>query len=123
MSDPRSAPCHGCLRYLLVPCRHPAESAAFYQQLLGWEIDQRSETDWRFGDPGGAINGRWMQELNPATEPGVLIFLRVSRVAETLARAVALGGQSVALPIQDPGGPPMGAFRDPSGNMWGIFEE
>lgn len=113
----------GSLRYLLIPSRDPMESAAFYRDLLGWDIDRRSETDWRFGIPGGTINGRWMRELNPSDGAGILMFLRVPDLAAVLARVSALGGERAELPVQDPGGAPMGAFRDPSGNLWGIFQE
>lgn len=58
----------------------------------------------------------------PAKEPGLLIYVMVDSVAETLELIVANGGQIV----QRIGGdaPEITArFRDPGGNVLGLYQE
>ncbi len=67
------------------------------------------------------MSGSWKGERPPATSPGLLIYIIVDSVAQTIEAIVAHGGQ-----IMQPVGcytPGITArFRDPAGNVIGLYQ-
>ena len=111
-----------------------ARTQQFYADLFGWTVDNSSFPGYAVADTGtsrgiqGGLGGgeksRW-----------ATIYAKVADVGRTLSRAEKLGGSRIA----DPAVPELksaaraaiygsaddhmktGAFRDPAGNVFGIF--
>ena len=86
--------------------------------MLGWQIDQRTASDFRFSDPGGLLIGRWMPGREPAREPAMMPFFYVDDVDAAVAHALAEGGETVK-PVRPEGDIHVAQVRDPAGNAIG----
>ena len=63
-----------------------------------------------------------MVDLPVAGEPGVLPYVFVERVDETLEKVVAQGGEVVTPPYPE-GDLRVATFRDPAGNVIGVWQQ
>jgi predicted enzyme related to lactoylglutathione lyase len=52
---------HGGLSYLEIPAVDARQSAAFYANVLGWNLRGHDTDDPRFDDATGHLIGRWQQ--------------------------------------------------------------
>lgn len=113
---------NGKICYLELPAADVARSAEFYARAFGWEIRKRGDGSTAFDDTTGQVSGTWVTGRKPAAEPGLLFYVMVDDVAATLERILGLGGAVV-----QPGGadaPEVTArFRDPGGNVVGLYQE
>jgi predicted enzyme related to lactoylglutathione lyase len=110
----------GGISYLRVPASEPPRSAAFYEAVFGWTVDAERD-DPSFEDGTGHVIGRFMADLPVAGEAGVLPYVFVERVDETLEKVVAQGGEVVAQPYPE-GDLWVSTFRDPAGNVIGVWQ-
>ena len=113
----------GKITYLQIPAIDVGASAAFYEQVFRWNIRHSSDGAVAFDDTVGGVSGRWVTGRPPSTEPGIVIYVMVDSVADTLAAIVAAGGE-VVTPFT-PQGPGEGfaTFRDPAGNVLGLGQQ
>jgi uncharacterized protein len=116
----------------------PARTQQFYTDLFGWTVDSAGSSAFPgyatvdtgtsrgiMGGLGGGMQGRW-----------ATVYARVADVDQALSRAEQLGGsrigdsgvqelkaaaRAVLYGAADSGGMKTGAFRDPAGNVFGIF--
>lgn len=58
----------------------------------------------------------------PTTEPGLLIYVMVDSVAAAMESVVAAGG-AIVQPIGGDPGEVTARFRDPAGNVVGLYQE
>lgn len=86
---------HGGLSYLEIPAVDARQSAAFYANVLGWNLHGADTDDPRFDDATGHLIGRWRTGLAVAREPGLLPFIYVDDIDAAVARARAYGGEVV----------------------------
>lgn len=115
-SAPVSGPKQGQVCYLQIPARDLMESAAFYEKVFGWQIERPYPS---FEAPG--LIGQWVNDRTPAAESGLLIWIHVDRIDDTLETVRASGGEVVAPPSPD--GPRwLATIRDPAGNVIGIVQ-
>jgi predicted enzyme related to lactoylglutathione lyase len=121
MSDKNPLARHGGLSYLEIPTSDPARSAAFYQQIAGWKVDQRSARDFRYADGGGLLIGRFVDGRPASPAPALLPYLYVDDVAAAVALAGSLGGETVK-PVTPEGDILVAQIRDPSGNVIGLWQ-
>jgi uncharacterized protein len=92
-------------------------SQAFYAELFGWTVPGGAYGQvWPDGDRGigGGIGAG-------GAERWATVYASVDDVEATLARAEDLGGTGVYGPIQAGQGTRTGAFRDPAGNVFGVY--
>ena len=113
---------NGKICYIEIPASDIARSAAFYKQIFGWHIRQRGDGHTAFDDGVGQVSGTWVSGRAPAAEPGLLIYVMVDRVAATLDAVVANGGQIVQ-PIGADAPEITARFRDPAGNVIGLYQQ
>ena len=111
----------GGISYLRVPATDPRGSAAFYEGVFGWRIDADRE-DPSFEDGTGHVIGHFMAEQPVAGDAGVLPYVFVQRVDETLEKVVAHGGEIVTPPYPE-GDLRVATFRDPAGNVIGVWQQ
>jgi len=111
----------GKICYVEIPAGDPARSAEFYRAVFGWTIRTRSHGATAFDD-GVEVSGTFVKSRPPARDPGLLIYVMVADAEATLRKVVASGGEIVE-PVH-PGSPEIVAlFRDPGGNLLGIYQE
>jgi uncharacterized protein len=88
-------------------------SQAFYRELFGWEVPEGVYGQVTAGIGGGIGAGgdaRW-----------ATVYASVADVEACLARAEALGGTRVYGPDAVDDHTWTGAFRDPAGNLFGVY--
>jgi uncharacterized protein len=114
---------HGKIAYLQIPAADVESSARFYESIFGWGVRERSDGDRAFDDTTGQVSGKWVTGRPPAREPGLLVYIRVDSLEETLERIVSAGGEVVSPATPQGEGEAIATFRDPVGNVLGIFQE
>jgi predicted enzyme related to lactoylglutathione lyase len=113
------------LCYLQIPAVDPQQSAAFYEKVFGWNIRDRDSTHPSFDDATGNVSGAWFTGREISREAGLLPSIWVDSVDATLAEITASGGEVVEAPHPDfPDSTSWIAnFRDPAGNLIGLYQE
>ena len=113
---------NGKICYLEIPATDVARSADFYRQVFGWRIRQRGDGHTAFDDTTGEVSGTWVLGRSPASQPGLLVYIMVDSVAATLEAIVAQGCEIVQ-PIGADAPEITARFRDPGGNVIGLYQE
>ena len=97
-----------------IPATDVGRSAAFYERVFGWRIRQRGHSATAFDDTTEEVSGAWVTDRLPAGEPGLLLYVMVDSVAETVEAVVAHRGEIVQ-PIGADAPEITARFRDPGG--------
>ncbi|HEX3873527.1 MAG TPA: VOC family protein [Solirubrobacteraceae bacterium] len=108
---------HGQVVYMQIPALDPIESAEFYGRVLGWTVDP-PETG--FEAPG--LIGQWVTDRPPAADAGLLAWIHVDRLEETLELVSAGLGDVVEPPSADGPVRRLATIRDPAGNLVGLVD-
>lgn len=112
----------GKICYVEIPAQDIELSASFYHRAFDWNIRQHDDGTTAFDDTTGQVSGMWVLGRTPALEPGFVISIMVADARRALDKIVAGGGEIVR--EIDPNAPEITAwFRDPAGNVLGIYEE
>jgi predicted enzyme related to lactoylglutathione lyase len=69
------------------------------------------------------VSGEWVLDRQPTGDAGVLVFVRVDEVEATLQKIVEAGGRDHRAAHAAGRGHRVRDFRDPAGNVLGIFQE
>jgi predicted enzyme related to lactoylglutathione lyase len=110
------------LCYLEIPALDVHQSAGFYEKVFGWDIRDRDSGRPTFSYPGAVVTGAWVTGRAISKEPGLLPYIWVDHIDETLAQIVSQGGEVVQAP-HSPGDMWIALFRDPAGNVIGLYQE
>ncbi len=113
---------NGKICYIEIPTTDIARSADFYNRVFGWGIRKRGDGSTAFDDTTGEVSGSWVLGRAPAGAPGLLVYIMVDSVAATIEMVVANGGVIVQ-PIGVDAPEITARFRDPSGNVIGLYQE
>ncbi len=113
---------NGKICYIEIPATDVARSAEFYRKVFGWRIRQRGNGSTAFDDTTGEVSGTWIVGRPPAAAPGFLFYIMVDSVAATVDVVVANGGEIVQ-PIGADAPEITARFRDPGGNVIGLYQE
>ncbi|HTC83528.1 MAG TPA: VOC family protein [Rhizomicrobium sp.] len=111
----------GRICYVEMPAADPARSADFYQNVFGWTVRRRGDGRTAFDDTSGAVSGAFVEGRRPAA-PGLLIYIMVADAEATLAQIAVHGGEIVQ-PIGADAPEITARFRDPGGNILGLYQE
>ena len=112
---------NGKICYVEIPADDITKSSNFYEAVFGWPIRNDSHGNAAFDDGVGVVSGMWTTEYKPSPEPGLLIYIMMDSVEETVEAVIANGGKIVQ---------PMGLdapeitarFSDPFGNVLGLYQ-
>ena len=115
-------PTNGKVCYVEIPTTDVQRSAAFYEEVFGWRIRQRGDGQTAFDDTTGEVSGTWVRGRPVAAEPGLLLYVMVDSVAATADAVIANGGEIVQ-PIGADAPEITARFRDPGGNVIGLYQE
>jgi uncharacterized protein len=113
---------NGKICYLEIPATDIGRSADFYQRSFGWKLRQRGDGSTAFDDGVGEVSGTWVTGRPPSPAPGVLTYIMVDSVEQTIELIVANGGEIVQ-PIGADAPEITARFRDPGGNVFGLYQE
>jgi predicted enzyme related to lactoylglutathione lyase len=113
-----------------MPASDIACSAEFYKGVfptrsecsIGWSIRKRGDGSTAFDDVTGEVSGTWVLGRPPAAKAGPLFYMMVDSVAVTIDAVVAHGGEIVQ-PIGADAPEITARFRDPGGNVIGLYQE
>jgi uncharacterized protein len=115
-------PTNGKICYIEMPATDVAGSAEFYRQVFGWKIRKRGDGSTAIDDTTGQVSGAWILGRSPASEPGLLVYIMVDSVTATVDMIAAHGGEIVQ-PIGGDAPEITARFRDPAGNVIGLYQE
>jgi len=113
---------NGKICYIQIPATDIPRSAEFYKNVFGWNIRQRGDGATAFDDGVGEVSGAWVLGRPPSTQPGLLVYIMVDSVAASIEMVIANGGEIVQ-PIGADAPEITARFRDPAGNVLGLYQE
>jgi uncharacterized protein len=113
---------NGKICYIEMPATDIARSSDFYRKVFGWNIRTRGDGNIAFDDAVGEVSGTWVLGRPPSGKPGLLFYVMVDSVAAALDAIVANGGK-IAQPIGADAPEITARFRDPAGNVIGLYQE
>lgn len=114
---------NGKICYLEIPAHNTAASADFYRDIFGWNIRTRDDGSVAFDDGVGEVSGTWVTGRGPlGPDAGIVVHLMVDDAEDILRQVVEQGGAVVA-PVTGTGQERYARFRDPAGNVLGIFQQ
>ncbi len=106
------------LTYLHLAATDPRRSARFYEEVLGWSIEDRGGGDFRFGSEALQLIGRW----SPAPSTGeALAYYYVEDINAAIGRVTEHGGEVVTAPTLE-GDTLIATLRDPAGHALGLWQ-
>lgn len=111
----------GKICYMEIPAVDIKQSADFYTAVLGWQTRTRGDGALAFDDSIGEVSGSWVQGRKPTTEAGILTYIWVDSVAETMQKVIDNGGKIVQ-GIGGDEGEITARFTDPAGNLLGLYQ-
>jgi len=112
---------NGKVCYIEMPAADIKTSASFYQSVFGWNIRTRGDGSVAFDDGVGEVSGTWVSGRPPMTEAGLLIYIMVDSVADTVDKVMANGG-TIVQPIGADAPEITARFSDPAGNVLGLYQ-
>ena len=113
---------NGKICYIELPALDIPRSVDFYTSIFGWQVRSRDDGSIAFDDGVGEVSGAWVEGRPVSPTPGLLVYIMVDSVADTMTSIVQRGGEIV----QEIGGDPgeiTARFRDPAGNVLGLYQE
>ena len=111
---------HGKLAYMQIPARDPVALGAFYASVFGWSVDDRP-AHVSVRDASGELTGAFVTNLTPASEPGILPYVYVDGIDAIIESVASHGGAVVRSPYPE-GDLRVATFRDPDGNVIGLWQ-
>ncbi len=112
---------NGKICYIEMPATDVQRSSDFYAKVFGWNVRRRGDGAAAFDDTTGSVSGAWVLG-RPPQEPGFVVYVMCDSVAATVEKVVANGGVIVQ-PIGGDPGEMTARFRDPAGNIVGLYQE
>ena len=113
---------NGKICYLELPADDVERSSSFYRDVFGWELRRRGDGVLAFDDGVGEVSGTWVTGRPPMSEVGLLVYVMVDSVAATIETVLSHGGELVQ-PIGGDAPEITARFRDPAGNVLGLYQE
>jgi len=113
---------NGKICYIELPAVDIELSSNFYKQVFGWNIRKRGDGATAFDDATGQVSGAWVRGRPPMEKVGILFYVMVNSVADTVEKVVANGGEIVQ-PVGADAPEITARFRDPAGNIVGLYQE
>jgi predicted enzyme related to lactoylglutathione lyase len=113
---------NGKICYVELPALDVEASRVFYETVFGWQTRQRPNGSLAFDDGVGQVSGGWVTGRPPTREVGLLVYVMMDSVEETLDRVAAAGGE-VVQPIGGDAPEITARIRDPAGNLIGLYQQ
>ena len=118
---------HGKVCYLELPAKDVTVSSHFYAEVFGWHVRTRGDGSTAFDDSTGQVSGTWLTNRQAASaDPlatGIMIHIMVDNAQATVAKITEHGGEIVLGIGEYAPTETVAIFRDPAGNLLGIYQE
>jgi predicted enzyme related to lactoylglutathione lyase len=108
------------ISFLQIPAPDPRRAAAFYEAVFGWSV-RDDPVEPAFEDGTGHVIGHFVADQPVAGEAGVRPYVYVESIDKTLDKVAANGGATVTRPYPE-GDLRVATFRDPAGNVVGVWQ-
>jgi len=112
---------HGKICYVELPAADVARSATFYESALGWKTRKRGDGSTAFDDGVGEVSGAFVKGRPPMADVGILVYVMVDSVTDTIEKVKAAGGE-ITQPLGADAPEITARFRDPGGNILGLYQ-
>lgn len=112
---------NGKICYIEIPTRDVERSARFYAAVFGWQSRTRGDGHLAFDDGVGQVSGTWVTGREP-NDSGLIVYIMVANIHVTLD-AIARHGGAIVEPVEPGAREVVALFRDPAGNVFGLYEE
>jgi predicted enzyme related to lactoylglutathione lyase len=122
MNTPPPTLANGKICYLEIPAPDPAQSAAFYKTVFGWNIRARGDGCLSFDDTVGQVSGAFRPGWKPQPNPGIIIYIWTTNIEATIQLVTAHGG-TIVQPLGADAPEFTARFTDPAGNLLGLYQE
>ena len=113
---------NGKVCYLKIPTDDVRVSANFYHRVFGWEVRQRNDGSLTFDDGVGEVSGTWSLGEKASPQQGILVYIMVDNAETTMLKIITHGG-SIMQEVGADAPEITAKFRDPFGNIWGLYEQ
>lgn len=113
---------NGKICYVEIPTTDIDQSAAFYTRVFGWKTRRRGDGSTAFDDATGQVSGSWRLGRPAQDGPGLMLYVMVDDAAAT-CEAIAGQGGEIVQPIGADVGEITARFKDPSGNVLGVYQK
>ena len=113
---------NGKICYIELPSRNVDESSGFYQNVFGWQIRTRGDGSVAFDDGVNQVSGTWKKNRKPFNEIGMLVYIMVHDIEQTMKTIVENGG-TIVQPVGNDLPEITARFSDPTGNILGLYQE
>jgi predicted enzyme related to lactoylglutathione lyase len=95
----------------------------FYSEMFDWDIAEMEGSPFLMipagkGPPEEGLSGT----LSDSETSGIMIFIQVANLGESLQKAGKLGGKATLQPVDVPNGPTIATIEDPEGNAVGLVQ-
>jgi predicted enzyme related to lactoylglutathione lyase len=105
-----------------MPALDVGQSAAFYSKVFSWSMRTRGDGSQAFDDTTGEVSGAFVLGRKASATPGLLFYIMVDSVAKA-CQAVEAHGGTIVQPIGADAPEITARFRDPAGNIIGLYQE
>ena len=113
---------NGKICYIEMPAIDIEQSASFYKTVFGWNVRKRGDGATAFDDTVGEVSGSWVLNRKPMKEVGLLFYIMVDSVEQTIKKLLVNGGKLIQ-PIGMDAPEITARFSDPAGNIIGLYQE
>jgi predicted enzyme related to lactoylglutathione lyase len=113
---------NGKICYIEIPAIDIDRSVSFYKTVFGWNTRKRGDGATAFDDTVNEVSGTWVLNRKPMTEVGLLFYIMVDSVEQTIDMVLANGGKLIQ-PIGMDAPEITARFTDPAGNIIGLYQE
>ena len=113
---------NGKICYIEMPAIDIEQSASFYKTVFGWNVRKRGDGATAFDDTVGEVSGSWVLNRKPMKEVGLLFYIMVDSVEQTIEKLLVNGGK-LTQPIGMDAPEITARFSDPAGNIIGLYQE
>lgn len=107
-----------------IPANNPQGLMKFFTDIFGWKFQEFPGADYWLANTGDekspGINGAIMKRNHP--EQPVSNSIDVENIDATFDKIARMGGQMVVPKTAIPGMGYYGFFKDPEGNIHGLFQ-
>jgi predicted enzyme related to lactoylglutathione lyase len=113
---------NGKICYIEMPALDVNRSASFYKNVFDWNIRTRGDGATAFDDTIGEVSGAFVLNRKPLTQVGLLVYIMVDNIQDTIEKLVANGG-TIIQPVGMDAPEITARFTDPAGNIMGLYQE
>jgi len=113
---------NGKICYIEIPAKDIRQSSEFYEKAFGWKSRRRGDGSIAFDDGVGQVSGTWVLGRPAMKDVGLLVYIMCDSVAATIEAVIAQGGELLQ-PIGADAPEITARFRDPAGNVFGLYEQ